>query len=85
MNHLQDCEEITRNYLSDLSSDLEWLIIAPQDEEEQKKKFELEQGVIRVLIEKIYIGKDCQIEVTIVLYLLGIIVSQANGVQIQSA
>lgn len=84
MNQLKDWEEITRNYLSDLSSGLEWLKIAPQDDEERKKKFELKQRLVRVLVEKIYIGQDRKIEVTIAMDLLGIIASQAQGVQIQS-
>ncbi len=83
IDRLKDWEAITRNYLTDLSAGLEWLKIAPLNEEERSQKFEMKQRLVRVLVEKIVISKDRQIEITIAMDLLRIIASQASAVQIQ--
>jgi hypothetical protein len=83
INRLKDWESVTRGYLNDLSAGLEVLKIAPLNEEERSQKFELKQRLVRVLVEKIVISKDRQIEITIAMDLLKIIASQENAVQIQ--
>jgi len=82
---LKDWEEITKDYLNDLKAGLEWLKIAPLNEEERVQKFNLKQRLVRVLVEKIVIGKDRQITITLALDLLGIIAAQSKAVNIQQA
>lgn len=82
---MKDWESVTGGYFNDLSAGLEWLKIAPLNEEERIQKFQLKQRLGRVLVEKIVIGKDRKIETTIALDLLGIIAAQSNAVKIQSA
>lgn len=48
------------------------------------EKFQLKQRLVRVMVEKIVIGKDRKIEITIAMDLLGIIAAQSTAVQIQS-
>jgi DNA invertase Pin-like site-specific DNA recombinase len=84
IDKLKDWESITRDYFKDLSAGLEWLKIAPQNEEERIQKFQLKQRLVRVLVEKIVVGKDRQIQITLALDLLRIIAEQAKAVNIQS-
>lgn len=84
IDKLKDWETITKNYLADLSEGLDWLKKAPLSEEERVEKFQIKQRLVRVLVEKIVIGKDGQIQITIALDLLGIIAAQARAVNIQS-
>ncbi|MHC1740156.1 MAG: recombinase family protein [Anaerolineaceae bacterium] len=84
VDRLKNWESITIDYLKELSAGLEWLKIAPLNEEERIQKFQLKQRLVRVLVEKIVIGKDRKIEITIAMDLLGIIAAQSTAVQIQS-
>jgi hypothetical protein len=84
-NSLKDWEEITLEYLNNLKAGLEWLKTAPLNEEERVQKFNLKQRLVRVLVEKIVIGKDRQITITLALDLLRIIAAQAQTVNIQPA
>lgn len=81
-NRFKDWEGITREYLNDLKAGLKWLKSAPLDEEERIQKFNLKQRLVRVLVEKIVIGKDRQITITMALDLLGIIAAQSQTVNI---
>lgn len=80
---MKDWESITRGYFNDLSAGREWLKIAPLNEEERIQKFQLKQRLVRVLVEKIVVGKDLQIQITLALDLLRIIAEQAKTVNIQ--
>lgn len=84
IDKLKDWESITRSYFNDLSAGLEWLKTAPLNEEERIQKFQMKQRLVRVLVEKIVISKDLEIQITLALDLLRIIAEQANAVHIQS-
>jgi len=51
---LKDWESISRSYFKDLSAGLEWLIIAPLNEEERIQKFQLKQ---RLFIPEFHVNK----------------------------
>jgi len=84
VGRLKDWESITKDYLEELSVGLDWLNEAPLSEEERVEKFQMKQRLVRVLVEKIVIGKDRQISITIAVDLLKIIAAQSNAVHIQS-
>jgi hypothetical protein len=66
-----------------LTSGLDWLKTPPRNDEEVKEKFLLRQRLVRVLVERIIIGKDRKIQITIAIDLLKIINTQSNLKQIQ--
>ena len=75
---LKDWEEVTREYLSDLAKSLEWLNAAPQNDEEWHQKFLLKKRLVRVLVEKVEMGKDRQIKVILELDPLKLLAERAS-------
>ncbi len=75
---LEDWEETTREYLSDLASGLKWLNAAPQNNEERHQKFLLKRRLVKLLVEKVEIGKDRQISVNLQLDPLKLLAERAN-------
>ena len=69
---------MTREYLSELATGLEWLNAAPQNDEERHQKFLLKRRLVRLLVEKIELGKDRHIEVVLQLDVLKLLAERAN-------
>ncbi len=75
---LTDWEGVTREYLFTLTEELDRLNAAPQNDEERHLKFALKRRLVRLLVEKVGMGRDRDIAVILQLDPLALLAERAN-------